>query len=101
MDADDLKKVLSDKNSMKYYQKPFSRQKVIDWIEWNINNYQIFGHGLWVVVLKPEMIVIGDCGITLQEIDGEMLPELGYHIQGQYCNKGYASEAAKACIQYA
>ena len=37
----------------------------------------------------------------MQKIDGADLPELGYHIQAQYCNKGYASEAAKACIEYA
>lgn len=23
---------------------------------------------------------IGDCGITVQDIDGELLPEIGYHI---------------------
>jgi len=100
-DVDDLAKVLSDRISMKYYPEPFSRQKVIDWIEWNIKSYQSQGHGLWAVLLKPEMICIGDCGITLQEIDGEVLPELGYHIQREYSNKGYVSEAAKACIAYA
>ncbi|NQT60519.1 MAG: GNAT family N-acetyltransferase [Bacteroidetes bacterium] len=100
-DVDEMAKVLCDNFSMKYYPKPFTRQKVIDWIEWNLNNYQKCNHGLWAVLLKPEMTFIGDCGITLQEIDGENLPELGYHIQKQHCNKGYASEAAKACIDYA
>ena len=37
----------------------------------------------------------------MQDIDGEKLPELGYHIKKEYCNKGYATEAAKACIGYA
>jgi RimJ/RimL family protein N-acetyltransferase len=100
-DIDGLAKVLSDANSMKYYPKPFTRQKVNNWIEWNIKNYHTYGHGLWAVLVKPEMTFIGDCGITMQEIDGEKLPELGYHIQDQYCNKGYASEAARACIEYA
>ncbi|MFV0394718.1 MAG: GNAT family N-acetyltransferase; N-acetyltransferase, partial [Coprobacillaceae bacterium] len=44
---------------------------------------------------------IGDCGITLQHIDGKLEPEIGYHIHYDYTNKGYASEAAIACKEYA
>ncbi|WP_369404806.1 GNAT family N-acetyltransferase [Piscibacillus salipiscarius] len=39
--------------------------------------------------------------MTMQEIDGETVPEIGYHIHKDYWNKGYASEAALACKQYA
>jgi RimJ/RimL family protein N-acetyltransferase len=44
---------------------------------------------------------LGDCGITLQNIGGEILPEIGFHIIKIYCNMGYATEAAEACKQYA
>ena len=40
--------------------------------------------------------MIGDCGLTLQLIDGEMLPEIGYHIRANCQRKGYAKEAASA-----
>lgn len=30
-----------------------------------------------------------------------MLPEIGYHIHEQYQGMGYASEAARLCIDYA
>jgi RimJ/RimL family protein N-acetyltransferase len=53
------------------------------------------------VILKDENELIGDCGITLQDIEGELLPEIGYHVRSTYCRKGYASEAAKACIDFA
>jgi len=56
--------------------------------------------GLWGVILKAEVRFIGDCGITIQNIDGEELPEIGYHIHQNYCKKGYGSEAAKACLEY-
>ena len=39
---------------------------------------------------------IGDCGITIQDIDGELLPEIGYHINKKFWRKGFAKEAAKA-----
>ncbi|NKO00964.1 GNAT family N-acetyltransferase, partial [Weissella cibaria] len=45
---------------------------------------------------------IGDCGITMQNIygDGNLFPEIGYHIDKKFWNKGYASQAAKACLRY-
>lgn len=54
------------------------------------------GFGLWAVVLKETGKFIGDCGITIQDIDGEMLPEIGYHIHKKYWRKGFAKEAARA-----
>ena len=44
-----------------------------------------------------------DCGITMQNIygDDKLYPEIGYHLDKQFWCKGYTSEAAKACLQYA
>ena len=100
-DVEDLSKVLSDPESMKYYPHPFSREEVRIWIEWNIDNYIQYNYGLWAVIVKENGAFLGDCGITLQEIDDRKLPELGYHIHKDFCNKGFATEAAKACIDYA
>lgn len=99
-DAADLMKVLADKDSMKYYPQPFSQEKVFQWIEWNLSNYQQFQHGLWAVVRKEDQCFLGDCGITIQKIDGDSLPEIGFHIRKEYCNQGYATEAAQACLDY-
>jgi RimJ/RimL family protein N-acetyltransferase len=104
MNYDDVEKlslVLSNPVSMKYYPHAFSKDEVKKWIAWNIDNYQKNGFGLWGVVLTENEEFIGDCGITMQEIEGAFIPEIGYHIRMEYCKKGYASEAAKACIEYA
>ena len=100
-DKDELAKILRDLESMKYYPAPFTEKQVENWIEWNIDNYKKYKHGLWAVVLKNENIFLGDCGITIQEIKGKKLPEVGYHIKKEYCGNGYATEAANACINYA
>ncbi len=100
-DSTGLSGILCDRESMKYYPNAFSEEQVENWIDWNIKNYGIYNHGLWAVILKEGNTFIGDCGVTIQEIDGEKLPELGYHINKKYCNKGYATEAASACIVYA
>jgi uncharacterized protein (TIGR00290 family) len=100
-DAQELSKVLSDPESMQFYPEPFSREKVERWIEWNITNYKANNHGLWAVILKDGEKFIGDCGITMQTIEDETVPEIGFHILKDYWNNGYATEAALACKQYA
>jgi|SRR5690554_4674075 len=100
-DKINLMKVLSDPESMVYYPHPFSEQEVENWIFWNIENYKQYQHGLWAVILKKDELFIGDCGITMQNIENETVPEIGFHIIKEYCNKGYATEAARACIEYA
>lgn len=83
-DFDDLFKILSDPETMQHYPKPFDEERTKRWIEWNLENYQKYGFGLWAVVLKETNEFIGDCGITMQIIDGESLPEIGYHINKKY-----------------
>jgi len=100
-DAGELAKVLSDAESMKFYPYPFSPQEVENWITWNIDNYAKYGFGLWAVIRKRDDAFLGDCGITMQTIDGEQLPEVGFHIIKEFTRKGYASEAAEAVINYA
>ncbi len=96
-DFDALYEIVSDEETMQHYPAPFSPEKTRSWIDWNIENYQKYGFGLWAVTLKPGGEFIGDCGITIQNIDGEQLPEIGYHINKKYWRRGYAKEAARAC----
>lgn len=88
--------IVSDEETMQYYPKPFDEERTKGWIEWNLENYKKYGFGLFAMVLKENGEFIGDCGLTIQNIDGEMLPEIGYHVHKKYWRKGYASEAAKA-----
>lgn len=99
-DFDSLYPILSDPETMKYYPAPFSKEKVLRWINWNIENYAKYGFGLFAVTLKETGELIGDCGITIQKINGEPLPEIGYHISKHYQRKGYATEACKACKDF-
>lgn len=100
-DAADLSLVLSDEESMVHYPHAFSAEEVQQWIARNMERYRADGFGLWAVVRKSDNQFIGDCGITLQNIDGEILPEIGFHTIKHFCNQGYATEAAEACKEYA
>lgn len=100
-DQDELSKVLSDADAMRYYPHPFSKTEVAGWIRWNMDHYRKYGHGLWAVIRREGGVFLGDCGITMQEIEEKELPELGYHIIPAYGGRGYATEAAAACAAYA
>ncbi len=95
-DYDALYEIVSDAETMQHYPAPFDEEKTRDWIKWNLENYEKYGFGLWAVVLKETGDFIGDCGITIQDIDGELLPEIGYHIHKKYWRRGFAKEAARA-----
>lgn len=93
--------VLADSDIMAHYPYTFDEARVRGWIEKNMRRYREEGFGLWAVVLKETGEMIGDCGITMQNIHGTMLPEIGYHIRADRQRRGYASEAAAECIRYA
>ncbi len=95
-DFDALYEIMSDPETMQHYPAPFDEDRTKRWIEWNLENYRQYGFGLWAVVLKETGEFIGDCGVTIQNIDGEMLPEIGYHIHKKYWRRGFAKEAARA-----
>jgi ribosomal-protein-alanine N-acetyltransferase len=52
--------------------------------------------GRWATFLKADDTFIGWCG--LKDVDGEV--DLGYRFIRQYWGNGYATEAAKAVLQY-
>ena len=99
-DFNALFEIVSDSETMQHYPAPFDENKTKDWIAWILENYQKYGFGLWAIVLKESGEFIGDCGITIQDIDSEMLPEIGYHIHKKYWRNGFAKEAARAVIDW-
>ncbi len=100
-DYDALYAVLADSDIMRHYPYTFDEARVKGWISKNIDRYATFGFGLWAVCLNDSGVMIGDCGLTMQNIDGVICPEIGYHIRKDMQNKGYASEAAKAVRDWA
>lgn len=100
-DFKELYEILSDPVTMQHYPKPYDEAGTKRWLDWSLNNYATYGFGLWAVVLKETGTFIGDCGLTMQPIDGQQLPEIGYHIHKDHWRRGYAKEAAKAVRDWA
>ncbi len=99
-DLEALHKILGDAATMKYYPSPYNLEQVKGWIIKSMVNYTKCNFGLWGIILKAKETFIGQCGISMQNIDGESVPEIAYHINKNFWNKGYATEAAEASMHY-
>lgn len=99
-DEDDIAGIICDSETMRYFPSPFGRSDVLPWIERNLERYRTAGCGLWAVVLKSTGEVVGDCGLVWQDVDGDRELECGYHFNRTHWGNGYATEAARACIEY-
>ena len=100
-DADALGLVLSDPETMQFYPAPFDRAGVDEWIVRNQRRYAQDGYGLWAMVLKSSGELVGDCGLTVQMMDGAREIEIGYHVRRDLWGQGLATEAARACRDFA
>ena len=99
-DFDALHAVYSDAVAMVHYPEPFDATRTKAWIERNVRNYSEHGFGLWALVHKEEDKVVGDCGLSLQQVGGDAELEIGYRILRSHWNQGLATEAASACRDY-
>lgn len=67
------------------------------WVEWQLANYAEHGFGLWIVETHDGDFV-GDCGLTMQEVEGEWFVETGWHVRADHRRRGYAAEAAASVL---
>jgi RimJ/RimL family protein N-acetyltransferase len=57
--------------------------------------------GTNVLIHKQTSALVGWCGLLVQEVDGKEELEVGYSIMPAWWNKGFATEAARKCIDCA
>lgn len=100
-DFNSLCRILQDEKAMYAYEGAFSDQEVQEWLDRQIYRYQKWNFGLWAAVLKETDKMIGQCGLTMRQWKDQEVLEIGYLFERSHWHQGYATEAAKACKQYA
>jgi RimJ/RimL family protein N-acetyltransferase len=93
-DLDDVAAVLSAPDPYPHDRPDKTRDDAVRWIEWQERNYAEHDFGLWVVETHDGTFV-GDCGLTMQDVEGTPHVEVGYHVMPEQRRLGYASEAAR------
>jgi RimJ/RimL family protein N-acetyltransferase len=99
-DQNDLGRVLTDAETMRFYPAPLDQEGVANWIERNRRRYSTDGFGLWAMILKSSGEMIGDCGLIRQVVEEVEQVEVGYHVRRDLWGNGLATEAASACRDY-
>jgi RimJ/RimL family protein N-acetyltransferase len=99
-DVEALALILGDPETMRFYPAPYDHAGVEEWITRNLRRYTKDGHGLWAMILKANGELVGDCGLTVQQVDGTDEIEIGYHVRRDLWGQGLATEAARACRNF-
>jgi [ribosomal protein S5]-alanine N-acetyltransferase len=100
-DVDLLHEVAGDAEVMRHFPKPLSYAETSEMMRKILDHYENHGHCFWKVMRKDHLDFIGMAGILHQEIEGAVEAEVAYRISKKNWNKGYATEAASGCIEYA
>ncbi len=61
------------------------------------NHYEKYGFGRWAVIEKATNVYLGWCGLKYSPELDEF--DIGFRVMKKYWNKGYATEAAMACLE--
>ena len=100
-DLDALATVFADPAVLWWEPAPFTRQQTRGWLDVTLGRYRDDGCAEYAVVIASSGDLIGDCGPTYREIEGERLPELGWDLRSDTWGHGYATEAARGVLTHA
>ena len=71
------------------------------WFKKVFHRYENDLGGMNVLIDKKTNLLVGQCGLLIQQVDGEERLEIGYSILPSYWGQGYATEAAITCKNFA
>lgn len=93
----------SDGKVMEYFLKPLSRQETEAFYQRIQQEFASYGYGLYAVEEKVSNCFIGYVGFhnVPPEMDFAPAVEIGWRLLPEYWGRGYATEAATACLEYA
>lgn len=92
----------SDADVMNYFPNMLSEEESNQFIVKIEKHFCEYGFGLWAVELKTTKEFIGFIGFYTANFESDFTPctEIGWRLHKSFWNKGYATEGAKACLEY-
>ncbi|MFG6120152.1 MULTISPECIES: GNAT family N-acetyltransferase [Thalassobacillus] len=102
-DMDFLADMLADPQMVRYIGEgtPKNKDEAKEFLQWIYRTYE-HGEdmGFKMLVRTEDNVPVGHAGLVPRELDGQQEIEIGYWIAREYWGKGYATEAAKAFLDY-
>ena len=100
-DFEEVKEMLFNPKVMYAWEYTFTEQDVKEWIKKNLDKYQKYSLGYFLVIDKTSNKVLGQAALMPDEIDSKTYYEIGYIFKPENWHKGYATECASALADYA
>jgi len=100
-DVPALTEILSDPEVMKHSVNGVCDEAATrKFVEWCLSCYESHGVGPWALIDKKAYELIGFCSAGPEMVADVEEINLGYRLARRYWNKGLASEAARAALNY-
>lgn len=102
-DIPEFARLNSDQQVMEYFLKKLSYNETIEFYHRIQSEFKTYGFGLYAVEDKESHLFMGYVGLhnITFEIDFAPAVEIGWRLLPEFWSKGYASQAAVACLEYA
>src|SRR5262245_3528827 len=70
-----------------------------EYLEWNLNHWDRYGHGLWILRERRDGPVIGRALLRHLGLESGDEVEVGYSFNPDYWGRGYATEIATTLVR--
>lgn len=101
-DLEPYAKLNSDPRVMKYFPSILTRKESDESARLAASHIEKYGWGKWAITLIETGEFVGRVGLEEIDFEASFAPniELGYRLAFEHWGKGYASEGAKASLEY-
>ncbi|MBX9585945.1 MAG: GNAT family N-acetyltransferase [Gammaproteobacteria bacterium] len=101
-DAEGFFQINQDPKVIEFLRGPLTMDQVNDFISAVNSQGENYGYTLWAACLKETGELIGFIGLNYTDWESHFTPavEVGWRLGSQYWGKGYATEGAKAALDY-
>jgi RimJ/RimL family protein N-acetyltransferase len=94
------RQIFSDPRVTRYLpvQEPISREDALERVSSHVESWQTRGFGVWAVLQKASTQLIGHAGFVTPDAPDRI--ELVYSLGQDWWGRGFATEAAAACLRH-
>lgn len=102
-DLDDFAAINADREVMRFFQKPLSREETQAMIDRMLRLFDEKGYCYFAVDLLETKELVGTIGLGWKTFEADFTPcvDIGWRIGKRWWNMGLTTEGALACLDYA
>lgn len=102
-DLDDFAAINADREVMRYFQKPLSREETQAMIDRMLRMYEEKGYCYFAVDHLESKELIGTIGLGWKTFEADFTPcvDIGWRLGKKWWNQGLSTEGASACLDFA